>query len=665
MTLLELLKSRGFGTALIVDDAYEEAPTAADLTMEDDAWPNFMDDLRVEEQLIREIFPRFEAMEGPELRESDEFVDAMWRARGRLNADLWDTLFSAYERQRALDRGFLDRLKARLEAAGLQVVAVGRTVPAAAKDSDIIFADLFFGAAQRDFDVGESISRIRDLLEGRRAAPPPVVLMSSSGRLNDKKERFRDEAEMLGALFRVYQKGELLEGATVETVLERFATHHSDAVKVAAFVEAWRAGLEEATKRFMETIRRLDLSDYTNIRSVLLEAEGQPLGSYLLDVFDRVLQHEIEGHPATITAALRLNGINSETYPTPYIAGSPDLQNLVARTIWQHTERLKVSGNTAGMPVSLGDVLVRKAKLANAAAEPQADVPDALVVLTPACDLMRPGKRRVLAVGGSLSKLDHQTWRYKTAGAVTPIVVFGDGTRMSISWDLDDQRMLTRDELGALVADAGNYVLSVRLRESNALELQQRMLSEMGRVGLLSKLPFTFPVDVSFHSVEADGALREIELPSTSREGGVCITGRDSKEDMTRLILTEPAVDEVLRAIASIDPETVHDRSRDALARLKDSASFRTQLQRGLNAPGPTVKGKLQQLKTLSAAVVKEGEEQKFDIVGLIARNPGEIQTLDKNMASSAGIVVIITDKEPDAAIASEALTLVTPEAHN
>lgn len=560
------------------------------------------------------------------------------------------------ERQRASDRELLEKLKARLEAAGLQVVTVGRTVPAGAQNSDIIFADLFFRAAQRDFDVGESIAKIRALLDRRRSAPPPVVLMSSSGRLNDKKERFRDEAEMLGALFRVYQKSELLEGATVETTLERFATHHADAVKVAAFIEAWRSGLEDAAKRFMEIIRRLDLSDYTNIRSVLLEAEGQPLGSYLLDVFDRVLQHEMEGHPPTIAAAQALNTIDPEIYPTPYIAGSPDLQNLVARTIWQHTERLKVTGNTAGMPVSFGDVLVRKAKLANSDAEPLADVPDALVVLTPACDLVRPGKRRVLLVGGSLAKLDHRTWRYKTAGTVTPIVVFADGTRMSITWDLDDQRMLTREQLSSLIAEAGDYALSVRLRESNTLELQQRMLSEMGRVGLLSKMPFTFPVDLIIHTVEPDGSLKQLDLPSISSDGGICITGRDGTGDVTRLILTEPSVDEILKAIPGIDPATVHERSREALERLKGSLSFRSLLQSGLNAPGPTPKGGLQQLKTPSATPAKDGEKQKYDVVGLIARNPGDLPALGKNDLPYAGIVVILTDKEPDAAMASERL---------
>ena len=131
----------------------------------------------------------------------------------------------------------------------------------------------------------------------------------------------------------------------------------------AAFLAAWELGLGGAAKEFMKLMRRLDLSDYCKIREVLLDVEGQPLGSYMLDVFDRVLQHEIEGHVPTISAAQELNAIDPTKYPAPYIAGSSDLQDLVARSLWQNVERLKVTGNIAGMPVSFGDMLVRRSRL--------------------------------------------------------------------------------------------------------------------------------------------------------------------------------------------------------------------------------------------------------------------------------------------------------------
>ena len=143
-------------------------------------------------------------------------------------------------------------------------------------------------------------------------------------------------------------------------------------------------------------MRRLDLSDYSRIQEVLLDVEGQPLGSYMLDIFDRVLQHEIEGDLPTISAARELNAIDPAKYPAPYIAGSSDLQNLVARSLWQNAERLKVAGNTAGMPVSFGDVLVRRSRLELAAPAAARWISRmSLSCLLLPCDLVRsPEKRR-------------------------------------------------------------------------------------------------------------------------------------------------------------------------------------------------------------------------------------------------------------------------------
>ncbi|MEI9931857.1 MAG: hypothetical protein WDM89_15290 [Rhizomicrobium sp.] len=648
MSLAELLKSRGFVSALIVDDAFDDLPIAADLAMDEESWTIFMDDVRADAELVEAAFPEYATAGGNELRGSDAFVKAMWELKGKLDEDLWNRLFGTYERERTSDRQFLDKLRARLAEAGLKVVIAGRAIGEEARACDIIFADLFLGAAQQDFDVNRSIERIHELMAGRRSDPPPVVLMSRSSRLQDKKERFRDDAEMLGALFRVYQKQELLEGATVETTLERFATHHADAVRVAAFVEAWQCGLQDATLSFMKIIRRLDLSDYTNIREVLLDVEGQPLGSYLLDVFDRVLQHEIEGHPATIAAAEELGLIDPAGYPTPYIAGSPDLQDLVARTLWQHTERLRVTGNTVGMPVSFGDVLVRKAKLADGStAVGVEDEPDALIVLTPACDLIRmAGRRRILLVGGTLKPLDHKTWKYKVSGAGTPIVQLPDGRRMSITWELDDQRLLKSNEVSSILGAVGPYSLAARLRESNALELQQRMLADMGRVGIVSKMPFTFAVDVSLLTPEADGTLKAVDLPVTSSDRGVCITGRDKKgADLTRLILTESSVDEILRVIPTIEPAQINERARETLKRLQASTSFRSLLQRGLNAPEATPKGNFQPLKV--PAKTNDGKEPNDEIVGLIVRNLGEPTPLSGNDLKHGAIVLVLTDLEP------------------
>ncbi|AZN98090.1 MAG: hypothetical protein EOQ42_16630 [Mesorhizobium sp.] len=92
-------------------------------------------------------------------------------------------------------------------------------------------------------------------------------------------------------------------------------------------------------------MRRLDLSDYGEISQLLLNFEGQPLGSYLVDVFDSALQFEIEADGPTIEAARALKDVDLSLYPAPHIAGTSDLQHLVHQTVWQHRARLGVVTN--------------------------------------------------------------------------------------------------------------------------------------------------------------------------------------------------------------------------------------------------------------------------------------------------------------------------------
>jgi hypothetical protein len=650
MTIEELLASRRLTSALIVDDAYDDVPLAEDLELDDEAWANFMDDLGDDREHVVTAFPAFEDTDANDLRHSNDFVAAMWGLRATIRPELWSMLFDSYERGRTSDRDFLTKLEAQLTALGIAIVRAGRRTPQEGRECGIIFADLFLGATQRDPDMARSLDRLRALLRDRESNPPLVILMSRSPLLQDKKAEFRDDAKLLGALFRVYAKKDLIEGATVERTLERLARHHEDAVRVAAFVAAWEEGLKTAAISFLKVIRRLDLSDYCQIREVLLDFEGQPLGSYLLDVFDCLLQHEIEGQQPTIDCAQELNKIDLKEYPAPYISGSPDLQELVYRSIWQHTRRLAVTGNDSGIAVSFGDVLVRRSRLHAGEAPAEADQintdPDALIVLTPACDLVRaPTTRRVLLMGGSLETLDHRTWSYKHIGVSTPIMQLPNGLRKSIAWDLKNVRMLQHDEISSLITPEGNYSIVLRLRESHAIELQQRLLADMGRVGLITTMPFTFPVSVELFAPNTEGVLKPLALPITARDGGVCITGRDSSGDLTRLILTEAAVDEILEAVAKLDQAELHQRSHGALGRLKASATFPLLLQRGLPAPGANRQGHLVLVKAPVEA--KEGQEELPDeVVGLIARNRSSMEKLTTNELKSGAIVISLTDLE-------------------
>ncbi len=651
MTLLELLATRGIDRALVIDDGYDTAPTAADLSGDQGAWANFIADIAMHHDAVEAAFPGYSAMPTDDLVHDDAFVRALWDARGQLDENAWAELFGQYERDEGNDRAFLDDLEHQLVNLGLAVVRAGRDTPIADRQVPLLFVDLFLGGAQDADAMDDSIGRVRELLEGREDDPPLVVLMSRSDRLDLNRERFRSETRLLGAMFRVTPKRALTSDDGLARLLTRLAHHREDGRRLALFLNAWDRGLDAARGRFMERVRRLDLPDYAQIRDLLVAFEGQPLGSYLLDVFDRVLQFEIEADQATIDAARAVAEVDLSQYLAPHIAGSPDLQALVHRTVYQNPARLEVPTTVGGIPLAFGDIVAP----AEAAVGGDLSGQRVLAVMTAACDLVRPGCRQVLLVAGALRTLGPRDWSYGDDGTRTPIIILpgppgADDRRYWIAWDLRDFEVWTPQEVGVRLAGGGSHRRLIRLREGTAVELQQKMLAEIGRVGQVAHLPGTFPVDVELHGVAADGSWAAVDLPALARDGGVCFAGRDADSDPNlRLVLSEAACDQIAAHIATITDADVPDNARLALARLQAGPAFASKLESGLDVT--SAKPKFSQIK----APVPQGDQMVDSPIALVARNPTTAPAAQDRRQGVVALVIRDLPGEPAAEAAPAA----------
>jgi len=501
MTLPELLETRGIDRALIIDDGYDTVPTAADLG-EAGVWENFISDLSLHEEVVVDAFPTYKDMNTDQLVQSDNFVAALWRVKGRLPDSVWDDLFGNYERGQESDVAFLATLEEQLRALGIEPTQVGRATAIADPTVPLVFVDLFLGGAQNHEAIQHSIERVREIVEGRQASPPLVVLMSRSDRLDMNKDRFRSETKLLGAMFRVSPKKALVEDDMLVRLLTRLVQHRDDGHRVAALLKAWEDGLDKATQSFMDKVRKLDLPDYAQVKDLLLAFEGQPLGSYLIDVFDRALQFEIEGHVPTIDAAREVNKVDLSRYLARNIAGTPDLQELVHQTIYHHPERLVLPATESGVPLSFGDVIGEYAAI-----EGGGDLSDAKVysVMTPACDLARSGADNVLLIGGELKRLTWSEWRYAGGPGRTPIAILPNDRRYWIAWNLKDLQTWSSTDTKAKLGPDGDWRPFLRLRDEVALKLQQRMLADLGRVGQIAHMPAAFPIAVELHCVTSVG----------------------------------------------------------------------------------------------------------------------------------------------------------------
>jgi hypothetical protein len=649
--LTTLLQAANVTRAVIVDDAFDQVPLARDLSLDVDNWARFFEDLtEKDEQQIRTVFPRYDELRGDQLQSENEFVAVLWNKKLTLRADLIDELFGRYRRDKDQDLGYLETLTQRLGACGLQCTTAGRSFDFEAAEADLIVIDLYLGSTQDNEAMETSLTGLKKVIKRRLAKPPLVLLMSRSSRLEDKRKQFRDESGLFESAFRIIRKAELAEEGKLQRILTRLADHYSDSVKLAAFLHAWQEGLSSACARTANLIRTLDLADHAQIQQLLLTDEGEPPGSYLVDIFDLVLRHEIEREAAIINAALELNGLNTDVYPPPYVAGSPDLQALVYRSLFQNNGRLRLM-KPNGSRVVFGDILRRKSVpgTPTVGTEPAADnLPlgdvgplDVLAVLTPACDLQRLATKRVLLLKGSLIPLTHANWAYEESSIRTAVFETSSKERFQVKWDLKHIETISPDELNVILTSPNGFEVAARLREAHALEIQQKLLSSLGRVGLIAPMPATFPVKIEAYLPDVDKRLFKLTVPALTNNQGVYFVGRKNEKPARTLVLCEDACEALCEAIQSIDLERVHPTTRETILELRAGGELLI-LQRGVDCSGVTDQT-FREIVSVHAAAAERSQERRA--IGLIRKIGAWMeQPLNGSFLRKAGVVLVVSD---------------------
>lgn len=644
MTLAGLLTDRGIVRALIVDDACDPVPTAADMRSAAGEWEIFNDDLEKRHRaLLAERYPASAERRFDELVGDDGYVAAVWALRGELDG-LAEPLFEIYDANQAADGRYVAIARERLEALGLAVETRGRAFADEELVADLVVIDLYFGGGQDDAALADSKKLLAKAIGPRAYNPPLVVLMSRSENLEAKRDEFRDEVGLVDSGFRILRKSDLDEGDRLERQIERLALNAADTRRLARFFAALDDGIAEAAARTLRLMRRLKLSDVGQIQQLLLDVEGEPTGSYLVDVFDRVLQNEIEAQAGIIDAAIGLNAFSSAQHPPPYVAGSPDLQELVERMLTQNAGRLALPGSSDGL-VTFGDLLQASPPVVGAAGPAlPVDLPQdgVLLVLTPVCDLQRGGAPRILLLVGTAKPLTARDWSYG-ADARTAAVRIGGELRW-IKWNLKHVDTVSWAQLEAAL-QAGAFSVVARLREAHALEIQQRVLAGLGRVGLVAPMPATFAVEVEAYYAGLGGVPARLEVAALE-DGAVCFVGRDANSDPNlRLVLTEGGCDGLERALDDLDPALVAPPAHTALAHIKASGDLRRMLSSGLSLKGVGADAwTLMDSETGAAAGVQK--------MGLIAWNlAGHAAPLIAKQVNKAGVILLIRDVAADGAV--------------
>lgn len=645
MTDREQVRDAGIRSAIIVDDGYDEIPQVAELR-EEGAWDSLFDDAQgAEAERITAFFPTYNPEDREELRSNQEFINALWHARENIR-DLLSGLFDDYEQKISDNRPFLEAAESALTALGIPYETCGRDFVGSAIDVDLIVIDLFLGIQQGTPDREFTVERLKEVIRRREDRPlPSIVLMSQVQGIDELAKDFRRDVKLHASAFRQIRKNDLQKPGRIEGLILTLATHRSDSQALAKFVETWEAKAVEAVCAAAGTLRKVDIDDLQHIRSMLLRFEGLNTSSYMLDVFDRVLQYEIESHDAVLEAAIRLDEMADDPAPL-MISNDRDTYAVLEQTLFVNPKR-RAHATGAEWPIAFGDIL-----------GPRPGVPvklrgffsgrDDLVlfVASPECDLIRKdGLTTALLVAGSLKEIDLAKPGLAVRAKTTPVLVVDGGQRFRVDWDFGDLRTIKLDQARRLLHTTnGDMTIVARLREGTALGLRQQLLSNVGRVGELAPLPRSMRFQASLHLPLQEGGVRPITMPE-----GVAITGNifiPRNAGYATVIFDSNCEADLTAALLGLDLTEAATRSRTMFETLKEQTRirqiFRSGFQ-GIELPLSVARG---------AGLLKLNEEQpdsdekkpKTDKVATIIKGANIEEELGNNLRTAGLIVQIQID---------------------
>lgn len=637
LTTADLLKSNDVHSAIIVDDAYDPTPTAADLAMSRDEWDNFLDDLVDDDvRILQEIYPGFVLGQESTLLLDDHFVAALWGARNRFPSELIVPLFQTYEQDSAHDLRFVQAVERELVAFGVEVTTAGRDFVANAGSADVIVIDLFLGAQQTEADMRISIDGLARVVEERKDRPPIIILMSRSGRLMQEAGTFRDRAKVFASGFRTIVKADIDKPGRLEQLLRELARHRKDSLRLSRFLLSWGEGVAGALRRTEDDIRRLDLDDWAQIYELLLAGEGARAGRYILEVLEFSFLHELESESSFLDAAAQLDSLEREAYPPTTITASKDTLGLVAKTLYEHNNcRVLDVGSVS--PVEFGDIIgpIDASEFPSDSIFAQLDGA-VLVTMTPACDLQREGVERILFMVGKTSSVDAPATGTALTGLRTPILYLPGERRVWVDWQRNHILTLSTEEVNAVVSQVGCSVGKLaRLRTANAVSLQQQLLSNLGRVGLVAPIPSTFPVQVAVYYPSTEGDLVRLSIGGKESIEGVCYIGRQGNKKGGTAPLDASNRGAFLDALVGLCQAAVHDASWNIVSSAREASVVDVLFSRGMRFD-PT---------RFTAQDWKESVEGEERVLGRIVYGRAANRVLDEpRKARRAGLVFEIQD---------------------
>jgi len=582
--LHDLIKTKNIQHVLVIDDAYDPFPLAEDLVEHDDEWSIFFNDLSKEQiDIISASYPQYEDEAYENLISDNKFIKIIWDIYQQSpESKPFNTLFSQIDNDRKYDIELLTQLKNLLESLNLSVTTLGRTQLNSDNQFDIVITDLYLHSTQNN--INHSIEKIKSIFDSN-IKKPLLILMSRSSRLGENSKNFRDQTGLLESMFQVIEKKELIDSYKLHRILKDLIENKDYSHNILQFIEDWEKGIENAAKKSIDILRTIGIAEYTKIKQLLLNAEGESTGNYIVDVMHHVLQYELENEQSITRSASLLNDIQSSSY-LPVIRNDTNLQEIVERLHCKNSVNIPPFSDEKR--VHFGDILTINninsvhRSLKNYSLKET----DVILAISPACDLQRCNDSyNVIFLKGEKEEFTIKKWIPK---ADSSRIVKIDKNFYIIKWDTKNPFTFTYKYLKNNLIK-GNLKISARLREIPSLSLQQESLAQAGRVGVIAPMPASYNLDLSFFYINIKGELEKINISSNESCFSTIYTSyRTNREkNLNILIISNELCEKLHQAIDKLDINNhIHSKSRNAFNLIKKDLYLETLIRhKGINAP--------------------------------------------------------------------------------
>ena len=636
----------GIRSAIIVDDGYDEIPLVEEL-LNEDGWESFFDDAQGEEAArIQHLFSAYDPAQRETLKFDWEFIAALWRGRDDIR-DLLCGLFDEYEQKARDNQVFLRAAEEALTALEIPFTLHGRDFVESAVGADLIVIDLYLGGRQGVPDRDLTVGLLKEAIGRRTGDLPSIVLMSQVPGIEGLSKEFRNDVNLHASAFRYIRKPDLLTTGRAEGLILTLAAHRTDSQALATFVDTWEAKSVEAVVKAAGDLRKIDIDDLQHIRSMLLRFEGLNTSSYMLDVFDRVLQYEIEAYSEVREAAIALDRFAEDRAPL-LISNDRDTYAILERTLFVNPNR-RTHSTGAVWPITFGDILgPRPGSIIKRRGFFGGRDDLVFFVTSPECDLIREdGLKTALLVAGTLEGIEISKPVLGVSGDTTPILVVDNSTRFQVTWNFGDLRTITLPRTRALLRANGDAVVIGRLRTVSALDLRQQLLGNVGRVGQIAPLPRSFTFGAEIHYPSAEGEVKRLTLPPNVQIRGNMLVPRKGR--FGNLIFDSSCEHELTTALLHLNMDDVSNRSRTLVGMLKELSRIRKLFRTGLQwtkfplvGPRPA-----EMLKDGEPLPENDGKKPKVEKVGTIVTGVNFRNELGLELSRSGLLFQIQFDDSP------------------